>query len=843
MAQAPLLRLAAIAVVAALAAPVSASAQRDTTVVAGPEYARSGFYRWLFGGTYRDLWTAPVTAPLLDLQTVAGGLTPTTAGGGFQTKSLRFRGADGYQYAFRSVDKDPGVLPPELDSTFIRGIVKDQISAGHPGAPGVAGPLLDAAGILHADETLVVLPDDARLGDFRQRFAGTLGFFSRRVIVEPGRSTLRDARAIIPSRELLPLLRRSSDDLIDDRALLAARLMDMYLGDWDRHRGQWTWARFGDTRPRRWVPIPEDRDQAFAHFGGLLPTLARHGAAPFLVAFGESYGSIVGQFWNGRDVDRWFLGGLDRAAWDSAATGLQSALTDSVIGAAVRRLPDAWYVRDGDALASALRRRRDALPSQEARYYRLLAREAEVHGTAADEQIEVERLMDGRTAVRVATRGAAEPWFARTYDRQDTKEIRIHTRGGADRVMVRGDGPAAITIRLVADSAVTVTDSSRAGPVRRYDAGWTPAARRAVRRIGPLPQRPGAALDEPTPARDWGAQSQPMAWLAYGPDLGAFVGYGVTRTGYAFRHTPFGSRWTLKGGWAFKPVTGRVTLAGVVHREQSGVATEVAAHASGLEVLNWYGTGNETGVSQPKSYYAVDQREVGLDARLAVPVGVATLRLGPTLRFSRTLVQAGRIIADSQPYGAGNFGQAGLRGSIDVDTRDIPAAATRGVAFSLGGSAYPAAWGVQSSFGEVHAVASTYLTAGALPLRPTLALRAGGKRVFGTYPFHEAAFIGDASTARLGRQNRFAGDAAAWGNAELRLSLARVSLLVPGRLGVFGLLDGGRVFVAGESSDRWHGAAGAGLWIALLQPANVLSIAVARSAERTAVYLGAGLAY
>ena len=52
----------------------------------------------------------------------AGGLTATQRGGGEQTKSLRFKGADGREYQFRSLDKDPvAALPPELRTTAAAG--------------------------------------------------------------------------------------------------------------------------------------------------------------------------------------------------------------------------------------------------------------------------------------------------------------------------------------------------------------------------------------------------------------------------------------------------------------------------------------------------------------------------------------------------------------------------------------------------------------------------------------------------------------------------------------------------------------------------------------------------
>ncbi len=158
--------------------------------------------------------------------------------------------------------------------------------------------------------------------------------------------------------------------------------------------------------------------------------------------------------------------------------------------------------------------------------------------------------------------------------------------------------------------------------------------------------------------------------------------------------------------------------------------------------------------------------------------------------------------------------------------------------------ALSAIWDIETTFGEAHGEVATYLSAGDATFRPTLALRAGGKRLWGTFPFQEAAFIGDARTIRLGRQNRYAGDAAVYGNAELRLRLSRIFLFLPGHIGIFGIADAGRVFLEGESSDTWHTAFGGGIWMSFVQPGNTLSAAVTRSDdERIAVYLSAGFAY
>lgn len=160
-----------------------------------------------------------------------------------------------------------------------------------------------------------------------------------------------------------------------------------------------------------------------------------------------------------------------------------------------------------------------------------------------------------------------------------------------------------------------------------------------------------------------------------------------------------------------------------------------------------------------------------------------------------------------------------------------------------GDRSIPGFWTWTRHSGEIHGEASTYLTAASAPLEPTLALRVGGKQVWGKFPYQEAAYIGDISTVRLGRQNRYAGDASLYAGAELRLFLTRFYLLAPGDFGIFGLADVGRVYLDGEESNVWHAAGGGGIWASFLDRANTLSLSLARSAERTGVYLTVGFGF
>ena len=218
------------------------------------------------------------------------------------------------------------------------------------------------------------------------------------------------------------------------------------------------------------------------------------------------------------------------------------------------------------------------------------------------------------------------------------------------------------------------------------------------------------------------------------------------------------------------------------------------------------------------------------------------------MKFTHTPLKADHFLTRIRPYGVGDFGATGASAGFRLDTRNHAIATTRGAMLQGEGTYYPAVWTVRSNFGEVHGAAAAFLSP-PVALQPTLALLVGGKQVWGNYPFHEAAFLGGPVTA-LSPGNvrglpiqRYAGDSAVWGNAELRLRLFGVNLLVPEDAGIFALADTGRVYLAGEDSHHWHTGVGGGFWMSFLRRENTVSVAVARSEGSTRVYAGAGFGF
>jgi hypothetical protein len=374
-------------------------------VIPGKEYEAGWLYKIFFGEHWRKLWTTPVKVEVLDLEHFAGGLTPYQKGGGLQTKSLKFKGNDGRIWKFRSINKDPKkILPPEIRESVAADIVQDQISSSNPVAPMIVAPFLDAVGIMQAVPKLVLLPDTEVLGEFRQEYGGLLGMIEIHPderddedIVEKDLS-FDEADKIISTYSLLARLEKKRKQKIDDKEFLKARLIDVFLGDWDRHTDQWRWARFEIEDSKIWYPIPRDRDQAFAKYDGMLPTIAEY-IVPQLTHFDYTYPQAEDITWNGRFLDRRFLTELDKPIWDSVTNFVVSKLTNDVIEKAVKQLPPEYYNKAGEELVTKLKSRRDLLPEISDEFYELVNEVVDIFGSDEDDFFIVNRLSDDETEV------------------------------------------------------------------------------------------------------------------------------------------------------------------------------------------------------------------------------------------------------------------------------------------------------------------------------------------------------------------------------------------------------------------------------------------------------------
>ncbi len=472
--------------------PAPGGSPDSALVTVGRHYAAHGrVFRAVFGAHYRTLWATPVVLPVLRLATLPGAPRPTALGGGFQTTSITLTSAAGRAWVARTLDKDPyRTLPKFLQHTFVVRLVRDETSAANPFAP-LALPLLSrAAGVPYATPRLYyIAANDSAFDALTPKLRGKV------VLVEEkwsGPEAVRVIQSQLPRTddfdESEAVLRRrftSPNHYLDQLAFARARLFDLWIGDWDRHQGQWTWADTKTDAPsdvvrHRYQPVPKDRDQAFFRFddGALTWLASRRWAVRKLQTFGPRYDDVTGLALNARFLDERALAAVTAAQFDSLARDLQRRLPDSLITRAVARWPAPIAAQEAARTAADLRARRDALPDAARAFYQTLARRPLVVGTDEPERFTIDQDSDGSATVTITPTEPqnAPPSYRRTFRATETRRLTLHGLGGDDVFELTGTagrgaipvvlfgGEGADAVRLLpgaAPRAVTARDTKR----------------------------------------------------------------------------------------------------------------------------------------------------------------------------------------------------------------------------------------------------------------------------------------------------------------------------------------------------------------------------------------------
>ncbi|RYU76737.1 hypothetical protein EWM57_18255 [Hymenobacter persicinus] len=421
----------------------------DSTVqvAAGPQYMRGAVHQFFWGKHYRKLWAVPVRARVLNLRTaVPGGLTPTVAGGSFQTKNLRLVDKQGVEYVLRSVDKDATkALPEGLREGPVGKLMKDQTSVINPYGAYIVPRLAEAAGVYHTTPRLVYVADDPALGPFRQSYANALYLLEERP--EGDQSTVRSfgrSARVESSRKVFTNLVTTARGRVDARQYLRARLFDMWVGDWSRREDQWRWASFpGRGGATVYRAIPRDRDHAFFKFDdGLLTHIiswVKSNYQSFHATIRLS--DVEGLNRAARPLDKSLLVYLTAADFRQVADSMRLSLSDQVIEQALVVWPPEVYALAGAEFNHNLRSRRDQLPAVAAKFYELLAREVEIPGTDEAERFVLEPMGPGQLRVQVLSLRAGRPdslLNQRTFTYPDTRSIKLFGLGGNDVFDLRG---------------------------------------------------------------------------------------------------------------------------------------------------------------------------------------------------------------------------------------------------------------------------------------------------------------------------------------------------------------------------------------------------------------------
>ncbi len=349
------------------------------------------------------------------------------------------------------------------------------------------------------------------------------------------------------------------------------------------------------------------------------------------------------------------------------------------------------------------------------------------------------------------------------------------------------------------------------------------------------------------PPRDYGHRWKFGSLFGITPEDGVLLGGGPVLYEYGFRTLPHVYRMELVGGITLK--TGRFKVVYTLDMPSltKHLGFDIHAYASELEVRNFFDYGNDSFRDEEKDdvkIYRVTSREYSICPTLRYKISdrfsigyVASLKHFD-IRRSNTPRHIDTVA--SQVLGSGRT-TVGTGLILVADLRDRPVATLNGAYAVLEGWNYPDPFHQQSPFQRIRGEARGYFS----PVKDdlTFAVRMGAEKLYGGFPFYEAAFLGGGKSLRGYSLQRFAGDASAFGSVEVRFFVARLKILVPSDVGLFALAEAGRVWVAKKSRGGWHTDAGGGIWIAPIRRELTLSIAIASSKDGVFVNGGFGFGF
>ncbi|HET9431555.1 MAG TPA: BamA/TamA family outer membrane protein, partial [Chitinophagaceae bacterium] len=750
---------------------------------------------------------------------------PVKLGGGKQTRSLRLEDPNGRTYSLRSVQKfiTSKTLPGGLQSEAAADIVSDGVSASYPYSNLSIGVLSDAAGIPAGNIRLVYIKDDPQLGEYRDEFRNSLALLETR---------LPDSvEKALDTDELAEKLKDDNDNEVDQKALLRARILDMFVMDLDRHEDQWQWGSVDKDKGKLYYPIPRDRDQAFYVNHGLLPGIAKWPwLLPQLQGFDARAKNIRRFNFSSRNLDRFFLNELKEADWKAEVDNFLSKMTDDVIGRALDKQPPEIHHLSMEKIKTTLKKRRNYLAAEVIDYYKFLSEIVDVTGSDKTELFDITKNEDGSVLLHVykITKEGEQStlMYERLFDPQDTKEIRLYGFGGNDRYMVKGTDDK-IRIRMIGgegqDSFENTTTSRNGGIIYdRKDGGNTIKG----------DFRTKLANDTVVNSfqRIYYKYNQVIPFISagYNQDDGLFLGGSVRIIHHGFRKEPFKNshNFTIKHALSTKAYDFRYNseYIGVFGRKNDLLFdAEVRAPHNTTNFFG-YGMDSEYDKSRPGEFKYYRARYQLVDLALLGRFNFSKkviMELGPVMQFysfdEDDEFNKVRFITDpsnglnpatlfeKQSYLGGKF-------SFTVDVRDNVVMPQKGIYWysslkhlsGLNDAAYEVTQ-LNSDLSIHIPVIKNWLT---------IVNRTGGGHNFGDFEFYQAQYLGNEDNLRGYRKYRFAGRSKFYNNTELRLKLANfTTYLFPGSLGIMGFFDTGRVWVENDGTNKWASGYGGGIWI------------------------------
>ncbi|MES1215644.1 MAG: BamA/TamA family outer membrane protein [Bacteroidota bacterium] len=827
----------------------------DSFVIqANARYANSGnWHKKIFGENYRKEWAAKTTVPVIRISEFKGGLTPIERGGGMQSVSLRLADKSGKEWVIRSVNKNPDpLLPEELRQTFARDFLDDAMSAQHPYSALIVPPIADAVNVPHSNPVIGIIASDTALGVYDHLFANTLCLVEEREPLGKSDNTLK----------MVKNLDKDNENSFKAKEFLRARILDMLLGDWDRHADQWRWKNENgsDEKEKLYIAVPRDRDQVLHVTQGALPrTASRPWVLPTLQNFdGEikypRYSLFKTNFLNARPE---FQFSYDQ--WMKIANDFVKDVTDDTLEAALKRLPASAYNLRHDELLAKLKQRRDNIPAAIDKYYRFASKIVDIHTSDKNEVVEINDATGNAlniTISRMNKEGVIkDKLMDKTYDPALTKEIRIYTGDGNDSVVVNNKS-SSIRLRIIGgegEKAYNIIAADK--KIRLYDKDSIASYYGDIKRL--RKHLSGDSTNTAFVPVNLYNSTMPLITGGFNLDDGLLLGGGFRHIQQeGFRKKPYSNVQQLLVSVAIATGAFKISYKGDWRHALGKADFILTARAlAPNNTENFFGVGNNTEFDKTgdfKKYYRTRFSLYYVDPAVKWHSGKTSIfSIGPSLQYYHFNEDdnEGRFITNTSlihSYDSATIAKdkmfTGIVMNYMKDNRNSKILPSSGGYFSVKIQGYTGLNSYSKSFLQIIPEIAFYKSVGR-ESNIVIADRIGGGISAGKTTFYQSLFLGGQENLLGFRQYRFAGEQMLYNNFEVRIKLAQVgSYILPGQLGLVGFYDVGKVWADGYNSSTIHQGVGGGFYYAPAQIA-VVQVVIGSSKEGILPYITMGFRF
>ncbi len=777
----------------------------------------SGLKKFFMGENYRKEWQTPVNMKVFNLRKEKGGMTIVSLGGDGQSTSLRLKDAKGKEWTLKSINKNfTKTLPEAFQGNIVKVTATEFNTAAFPYSSFIVPPLVKSLDLQTPNPELFFVPDDPAFSFYRKLFADKVCTLEER---EPS----ADGSNTISTSKVFGKMIEENDHLPNQPATLKARLLDIVIGDFDRHFDQWKWSTSDTGKGKIYNPIPKSREMAFFRNRGVQMRFFARRTLPFLKGFRQTIPEVTWLGYGARDFDRIFLTDLDAEEWKQSISSVQESLSDAVIRKAVMKLPPEIFPIRGESFIKKMISRRNLLTQSGMAYYNFISRKVNIIGSNDREYFKVSNTDKGlQVRVYGLARGNDTSFimYDRVFNPAVTNEIRLFGLNNDDLFYIDSTASSRIKFRIIGGKGNDTFDLR--GQVEsliydiKADENFIRNASRAKNRFSLNPP----VNDNTIIGFQYNTTRFPQLLVSYNSDFGSSVGVGFSKRTFGFRNLPYASDQKFAVVYSFNRAY-QFYYRGEFNHITRNLDVLLQANSVNPGLYNFFGIGNSTKIdrSKPDNFYRVKYKTSEISAlfrlryleKFHVMFGPYYFRYANDYKFTK-----GNILSNPRNIGldSGNvFSKktyAGVKFAFHLDNRNSEIFPTRGIHWD---NEFLYAAGISNShnFSKYSSDMTLYISKNSSRLVGVF--KAGISRILSKhYEFFQAITLGNNNLQGF-RNNRYQGRSGGYASIELRAKLFDIdSYILSGPFGLTAFYDFGRVRVPGERSKTYHSAIGGGFY-------------------------------